>query len=360
MSSFSDSGCAEGPGNPSLQFPTRCVHNLAINWLDENYIASCSSGSDATVCVWDRRVGSHYTAPAIGPGTALETGQDGHALEFKNVLAPKSSIWSLRFSRTKRGCLSVLSNTGHLKTYDIAKDYLPEEYRSSIDETLGQGSLKNYPEKVYTRYVRDVCSPYNHPSRGCKESERVVSFDSLNMSASNEPSAITLAGNGNVQIVTLQPPAPPVRLSSQGVLVRGESKGESDFKTIGPSSHPDLPISEVVQRIRERVLPRLEEDRDGLKSRRVIAEDESSEHLSTRQSRERDLLALGTLGEQLTAEEALTLLTVHRRRCKEGYLFDGAKNKQILADDPYLQDFWEWMERESHAETQGRRRADTV
>lgn len=177
----------------------------------------------------------------------------------------------------------------------------------------------------------------------------MVSFDSLNMSASNEPSAITLAGNGGVQIVTLQPPAPPVRLSSQGVLVRGESNGESDFKTISPSSHPDLPISEVVQRIRERVLPSLEEDKDGLKIRRASAEDQYSEHLSTRESRERDLLAFGTLGEQLTAEEALTLLTAHRRRCKEGYLFDGAKNKQILEDDPYLQDFWEWMERESRA-----------
>lgn len=343
---FSNFWCSEGPGNPSLQFPTRCVHNLAINWLDENYIASCSSSTDATVCVWDRRVSSRFTAP-VGPTNALETGQGSPSLEFKNVLAPKSTIWSLRFSRTKRGCLNVLSNTGHLKTYDIAKDYLPEEYRSSMDETLGHGSSKSYPEQVYTKYVRDVCSPFNHPSRGCKESERVVSFDSLNMSASNEPSAITLAGNGKVQIITLQPPAPPVRLSSQGVLVRGESDGDSDFKTIGPLADSELSISEIVQRIRERVLPSLDEDKDGLMSRRPSTEDQSSEPLSSRESRERELLAFGTLGEPLTAEEALTLLTVNRRRCKEGYLFDGARNKQILADDPYLQDFWEWIERES-------------
>ena len=335
---------SEGPGNASLQFPSRCVHNLAINWLDENYIASGSSSSDATVCVWDRRVGSRFSAPAMGPANTPETGQPGASLEFKNVLPPKSSIWSLRFSRTKRGCLSVLSNTGHLKTYDIAKEYLSEEYRASMDETLGHGSFKNYPEQVYTKYVRDVCSPFNHPSRGCKESERVVSFDSLNMSPSNEPSAITLTGNGKIGITTLQPPAPPVQLSSKGVLVHATPNSDSEFKTIDPISDPDLRISDVVQKIRDRVFQSSDEGKNGLKDPRSN-EGQSTKPPSSREIRERDL-SLGTLGSPLTAAEALTLLTVNRHRCKEGYLFDGARNKEILADDPHLQDFWTWIERE--------------
>ena len=160
---------AEGPGNPSLQFPTRCVHNLAIDWLDENYIASCIASNEPTICVWDRRVGPRF-APGVGPTNALDTGQPDPALEFKNVVAPKSSIWSLRFSRTKRGCLGVLANTGHFKTYDMAKEYTAEEYRSSMDETLGHGSLRSYPEQIYTKYVRDVFSPFDHPTRGYKES----------------------------------------------------------------------------------------------------------------------------------------------------------------------------------------------
>lgn len=243
--------------------------------------------------------------------------------------------------------MSVLSNTGHLKTYDIAKEYLSEEYRASMDETLGQGSFKNYPEQVYTKYVRDVCSPYNHPSRGCKESDRVVSFDSLNMGNSNEPSAITLAGNGQVNIMTLQPPAPPVRLSSQGVLVRGSPDGDLDFKTLSPLSHAESSVSEEVEKIRKRALPSIEEERHGLRLRRASAEGQSTRPLSSREARER-VLSLGSMENPLTAEEALTLLTVNRRRCKEGYLFDGVRNKRILADDPYLQEFWEWIEREFH------------
>ena len=320
------------------------MHNLAINWLDENYIASCSSSTDATICVWDRRVGSRYTAAAMGPANTLDAGQAGPSLEFSNVLAPKSSIWSLRFSRDKSGSLSVLSNTGHLKNYDIAKEYLSEEYRSSMDETLGQGSFKNYPEQIYTKYVRDVCSPYNHPSRGCKEPERVVSFDSLNMGTSQKTSAVTLSGNGRVSIMTLQPPAPPVRISAQGVLVHGKTDGDSDFKTVGPASSSNSPISEVVQKIRDRVLPGAVE-KNGSRNRRSTAGNHSTKPVSSREARER-ALALGTFGDFLTAEEALTLLTVNMRRCKEGYLFDTARNKRILTDDPCLQDFWAWIERE--------------
>lgn len=329
-----------------MQFPTRCVHNLAINWLDENYIASCSSSTDATICIWDRRVGSRYNAAAMGPANTIEAGQAGPSLEFKNVLAPKSSIWSLRFSRDKNGSLSVLSNTGHLKNYDIAKEYLSEEYRSSMDETLGQGSFRNYPEQIYTKYVRDICSPYNHPSRGCKEPERVVSFDSLNMGTSQETRAVTLSGNGQVSITTLQPPTPPVRISTQGVLVHGKTNGDADFKILGPVSSPDSPVSEVVQTIRDRVLPGSME-RNGPQNRRVTADKHSTKPVSSREARER-ALSPGTFGDLLTAEEALTLLTVNMRRCKEGYLFDSARNMGILGDDPYLQDFWSWIERECY------------
>ncbi|KKK24857.1 hypothetical protein AOCH_002368 [Aspergillus ochraceoroseus] len=330
----------EGPGNPSLQFPTRCVHNLAIDWLDENYIASAFTSTDPTVCIWDRRVGARLSA-AVAPN-ALETGQMDPALEFKNVISPKASIWSLRFSRTKRGCLGVISNTGHLKTYNIVKDYLVEEFRSPIDQTLGQNSISNYPEQIYTKSVRDVSSPFDHPSRGYKESERVVSFDFLNMSVSNEPSVLTLSADERVNIVTIKPPAPPVRLSSQGSLICGSPDEYSDFKMIGPVLGEGSKVATAVKDLRDRALARQSEHDASDGTRRT--KDKNAEHLSSREVRER-ALSIGTLGSPLTAEEALTLLTVNRLRCKEGYLFDGARNKKILADDPPLQDFWNWVER---------------
>ncbi|KAE8358738.1 WD40 repeat-like protein [Aspergillus caelatus] len=327
----------EGPGNPSLQFPTRCVHGLAIDWLDENYIASCLTSNDPTICIWDRRVGSRYTTPSVGPANTLETGQPGPALEFKNVIAPKSTIWSLRFSKTKRGCLGVLANTGHFKTYDVVKEYLSEEYRSSMDETLGQGSSKNYPEQIYTKYVRDVSSPFNHPTRGYPESERIVSFDFLNMSPTNEPTALTLSGNGQVNIITTKPPSPPVRLSSQGLLIRGTSGDDADFRTISPLPSQGLRVSEVVEDLRERILP-------GHDVQEVPRESRPTKPLSSREAREH-ALSLGASGNPITAEEALTLLTINRLRCKEGYLFDAARNRKILADDPRLQGCWSWIER---------------
>ncbi|PWY91080.1 WD40 repeat-like protein [Aspergillus heteromorphus CBS 117.55] len=325
----------EGPGNPSLQFPTRCVHNVAIDGLDPNYIASCQPTNDPTVCIWDRRIGARYIT-AVGPPNAMDTPL-GPALEFRNVVAPKSSIWSMRFSKTRRGCLGVLSNTGHFKTYDVVKEYLDEEMLSSMDETLGQGSAKNYPEQIYTKHVRDVCTPYNHPSRGYDEKDRVVAFDFLNMSPSNEPSILTVSGNGETNILTAKPPAPPVRLSSQGSLIWGTGD-DSEFKVISPESAHDSSVSEVVEDLRGRVS---DQGQVAQKGRRAGSQ---TAPLSSREAREH-VQSVGMLGSRLPVQDALTLMSVQRMRCKEGYLFDEARNKRIVADDPRLQGFWNWVER---------------
>ncbi|CAG8879032.1 unnamed protein product [Penicillium nalgiovense] len=314
----------EGPGNPSLQFPTRCVHNLAIDWLDENYIASCIPSNESTISVWDRRVGSRLTSPSMGSSASVaDSGQATPALELKNVFHPKSSIWSLRFSRTNRGSLAALSSNGHLKNYDIAKDYLPEEYRSSIDETLGQGSSRNYPESVYTKHVRDVCVPFDNPTRGYKGKDRVVCFDSLNLSLSPQPSAIALDGNGQPQIITARPPCAPIDLSSRSVLACGISSSDSDITRLldcartWANSNGQLFVSKNLD----------------------------FEPVPSHENRER-AMALGVMGVPLTAKEALTLCTINQSRCKEGYLFDEARNRKVASDDEALQDFWGWVERE--------------
>jgi hypothetical protein len=319
------------------------VHNTAIDWLDENYIASCAFNEPA-VCVWDRRMGPRFAASAANAANP-EAGQSGPALEIRNVFDPKASIWSLRFSKTKRGCLGVLSNTGHFKAYNLAKEYVSEENNHSLDSTLGQGTSAIYPEQIYTKNVRDIRPPFNHPTRGCQESERVVSFDFLNMSACNEPSTLTLLGNGNVEIVTVQPPCPNVRMSSQSVLVRGTPCGDHDFKTLNPLSAGGG-ISRVIEAIRERVssqsppLKQSESQQNGTRESM-----EATSH-SSRENREHALL-LGNRGPVLKARDVLTVMTVHRFRCKEGYLFDCEKNKRIVSDDSILQEFWDWIKRRS-------------
>ncbi|KAJ5212308.1 uncharacterized protein N7498_003954 [Penicillium cinerascens] len=335
----------EGPGNPSLQFPTRCVHNLAIDWLDENYIASGATSNESTICVWDRRVGSSLTSPSVGSSVSNpESNQAAAALQFKNVFSPKTSICSLRFSKTNRGYLGALAKTGHFKTFDIAKDHLSEEYRASIDDTLGPGSFRNYAEPVYTKYVRDVRAPFDHPTRGCGERERIVAFDFLNLNISAQPSAVALDGNGQPQIVTVRPPCAPVDVSSQGVLACGVALRDSDVRTIHPLSEHISPVSELIGNIRTRILssskdPSAKSDRQSSESRLL-----TSDPVPSREGRER-ALSLGTLGALLSAKEALTLSTIGQFRCKEGYLFDEARNRKIVSDDAALQDFWGWVER---------------
>jgi hypothetical protein len=238
--------------------------------------------------------------------------------------------------------LGALSSTGHLKTFEIAKDHLSEEYRSSIDETLGQGSFRNYPEPVHTKHIRDVATPFDHPIRGYAEKDRVVAFDFLNLSISSQPSAIAIDGNGIPQIITGRPPCSPVALSSQGTLACGIASPESDLRSIRPLSEQISPISELVGNIRSRVLSSSKNTR--IDEGSMFASDAvTSEPVPSREGREREL-SLGTFGTLLTAKEALTLSTLSRFRCKEGYLFDEARNRQIVADDAALQDLWGWIE----------------
>lgn len=265
-----------------------------------------------------------------------DSGQTGPALELRNVLDPKASIWSLRFSKTRRGYLGVLANNGHFKAYDLAKEYLSEENRHSVDETLGHGSSTNYPEQIYTKNVRDIRYSFGHPTRGCLQSDRIVSFDFLNMSTSNEPRALTLLGNGKLEIVTVQPPCPPVRLSSQNVLVRGRPHGDCDFDTLSPRPRRNK-THDVVRALRERVS-------GSHPQQNGTSKQPEAKSLSSRESREKTIF-LGSSGTSLNAQDALTFLTLTRSRCQEGYLFDCERNKQIVADDPDLQEFWAWVQR---------------
>lgn len=328
-----------------MQFQTRCVHNLAIDWLDENYIASCLPTNESTICLWDRRVGARLVSPSVGSSASSpDSNQSTAALQLKSVFDSNSSIWSLRFSKTKRGYLGALSSTGHFKTYDIAKDYQSEEYRASIDETFGQGSFKTYPEPVYTRHVRDVCLPFDHPTRGCEEKDRVVTFDFLNLNTTHQPSAITLDGHGQPRIFTARPPCPPVSLSSQGVLAYGVPSDDRDFTSIHPLSEHVSPISGLVENIQKRVLSSSKYPSTDMDKKLPVSRVLSSDPISSRELRER-AMSVGALGELLTAKEALTLSTVAQWRCREGYLFNEARNRSIVSDDPALQDLWTWIQR---------------
>lgn len=305
------------------------------------------------ICIWDRRAGSRITSTPVASLASTDSGQLSSALDLKDAVDPKGSIWSLRFARTKRGCLGALSSTGHFKAFDIVKDYVSEEHRSSLDQTLGEGSAQNYPEQIYTKSARDIRPPFHHDTRGSPESQRIVSFDFLNISGPHEPSAITLDGEGKVDILNLQPPPSPVSLSSQSWLVRGDHNRDLDFKEVGPALKAGTKLSQNVKDIQDRILmdtplpsaqrARRDSRSNGVSELQAVVKDETTQ-IGSREIRERSLTA-GTWGRRLSVEEALTLMSVARLRCKEGYLFDGEKNKDIVSDDRCLQGFWDWLTR---------------
>ncbi|PGH11595.1 hypothetical protein AJ80_07065 [Polytolypa hystricis UAMH7299] len=342
----------ESPGNPSMQFPTRCVHNLAIDWLDENYIASCYPTNDSLICIWDRRSGSKYSSAAVA-STSVDSGQLSAALEFRNVVDSKSSIWSLRFSRTKRGCLGMLSSKGTFKAYDIAKDYVSDENRASLDQTLGQDSAKTYAEQIYTKGVRDFRDPLATAKMQKKDNSRkVASFDFLNFSSSNEPSAVTLLANKSVAILSLPQAPSPLDISSQAVMARG-GLVDASLEIFSPLSKPEAKVSSIIKEIQSRSIPETPlqalsntPTKGNIKRSKgaVEGDAEVNTHLSSREKREK-LLSAGTCGIPLSTQDALSWMSIPRLRCKEGYLLDDAKNKEILSDDQGLQELWDWIGR---------------
>jgi len=364
----------DSPGNPAIQYPTRCVQNLAIDSQDENYFASAVSGKDSTVSVWDRRSGPRFTAATLSSGNVSA---EQPILELKSAVdtntANPSNIWSVRFSKTKRGCLGILSSSGQLKVYELTKEYTSLVDLQDQDPPIRRDTLQ-IPEQLYTKITRDIQYPYHSRYHECDGSKRVVSFDFVTLGESfNRHLVVGLRGKDDVSVFELSPRPATFDSSSTGDFVRGKANlaaahdrcakesalyekdtaqgAESvvDFKEINSVAHRK--IAKTLQSIRTKIeAAQIVYDKRKLKITKV--DDGNGEvdlalrspQLSSERAHE-GLFSLGPPGFKLHAEEALTLLTAERRRCEEGYLFEGKKNINIVADDRWLQGLWLWIGR---------------
>ena len=82
----------------------------------------------------------------------------------------------------------------------------------------------------------------------------------------------------------------------------------------------------------------IEEINDSLKGLSVT----STGQVSNRQLHEK-LLALTQCAKGLPKEAQMVLDHVMLLRAKERYLFDCAVNREVVSDDPWLQDLWDWI-----------------
>lgn len=327
----------------SAQYGTRQVHNLAIDPLDENYIISAGPSGDATVSVWDRRFASRP-----GPTTPSGEAPAGAVLELRPAVenAQGAAIWGLRFSGSKRGCFGALSSTGELKIIEVA------QFESKDPTSGSSGSSSRYQH--YTRYTHNLTYPWYDPANGNEESVRAMAFDFMPQgSPIGNHSTITLQPNREVKVLKIPTQAPSIHLTALDEIYR-------DHTAIAEPSPPDGPIAEDLARLQNRIVDERRPSVGGpFKSNTVgpLARfdklsmenfaHKAPERVKPTTSRERheELLNLGFPNAGMDINDTLKTLGVAKRRAKEGYCLECRKNKQIVANDPWLVGLWELVQR---------------
>lgn len=364
----------ESTGNPSLQFRTDSVYNIAIDPLDENYFACAGAPKDPMIQIWDRRSGSPYTAASIGSGSDPGAQQDRPVLEYKvlsdgskgSAQARKwdgsgpmsSSIWSVKYCKGKSGCLGALSSNGDFRVF---------ETKHSHTSTMEQYKAAQHPDyenpntndgSILTKRIHRIEHAYDHERIPRHENDRIVAFDFTNLAGSKgRPCAVTLRGDQNIGVVELDGVPSALSVSSMGgVLVSKVNKSI-------PGMEAPITENELVTKTIRKFYPHRKgliaeslvrsRERGGIVTNRQVdlaAETRNRRAWSLRSSREshehdfEDRIS----GTKLSMEEALTITTVARRRCQEGYLFNHKKNVEVVRDDPWLQKLWRWIGRESY------------
>lgn len=362
----------ENTGTPSLHFQTSCVHNIAIDPLDENYFACAGVPKDTTIQIWDVRHGSPYTAASLASGSDLSTpaAAAGPVLEYKKVFdvasAPTkapinptgvlvSTIWSLRYCKGKSGCLGALASNGELKVFETKHEYSLSMNQDEPRPHPDYGVPNKNERTILTKRIHHVELPWDDKRKGRPEKERIVAFDFSNLAGSNgTPCAIVLRGDQSIGIVELNGAASALAVSPFGNVVVSRNNSSNSAS----SSNPEIRfLNNTIRRLgppREGNLsnpPISIRGEHGISKVREATDTERMNGLATvikrpqssRESHEQ-LLETHIRETKLGIEEALALCTVARRRAIEGYLFDCKKNIEILRDDRWLQRLWIWIE----------------
>ena len=358
----------DSTGNPSLQYQTSCVHNIAVDPCDQNYFASAGPLRDTTVHIWDRRsvlrpIGGS-TTPANHP-----VAQDGPVLELRDVFnsyrdrdPEPASIWSLRYSIAERGSLGILGNDGNFRTFQTKQDFVVAN-TDSPDEENSSG----YVQSIHVSRSEVLGQTQYHRRRdsrmvGWTENERVVAFDFINLLSSNQKScAITLRGNQEVCIQELPGPLPTLATSVRSSIAVTEPSSTKKQVKGSTNAHglriyqgsQEGQIADALVKVQENIRKRMKGSGGQYDQYSDSDEDEIDDGwnesllttaLSPVKSEPRSNSGRDSKPRNPgSIQDALILADTMRRRCLEGYLFDPKKNCSIVEDDSELRWMWEWM-----------------
>ena len=272
----------EAPSVSTLQFQTRCVNNIALDTQDENYLASAQLKSNPTVSIWDRRMFSRTSVTQVGFGSYISSADRPPevSVEMKDVIDPQNEIWGLRFSKTKRGLLGVLSSTGQLRMLQfLSSDNQQSEGQQ--DKACNQ----QLPQNISLENGYNFSNAWNERPVG-DEVGRIVSFDfTTSTSKSGAPKIVTLSGDGII-----------------------------DRKTL-PKYHP-----EVYNQFRRHI------------SHVVRNPSQPSEENAE----------IPAAFEKLSA--SANMLSKTKLRAQAGYRLNATRNLSVVQADPALSAFWSWIE----------------
>jgi len=328
------------------QYPTRQVHNIAIDPLDENYFVSAGTTGDPTVTVWDQRF------------IKQRSSNDGAMLDFRPIVdnSHSATIWSLRYSGTKKGMFGVLANTGEFKIIELAQhSHHPEPEQSAKAETNAQ----EWESQLYTKVSHNLRYPYYDEHHTQESKDRVVAYDFIvGGNPFVGPSALVLHPNRDIEVLRIPPPAPRINITALEEIYR-------DRTAIAKPNRRQGTVADDLIEVQNKALsskPGLRSDmKDSLTGRLDRLNLDTTHHnipvqpatQSSHQKHE-DVLTFAYPHVKLPIKDYLKVLQTQKRRTQEGYNLDCQRNRDIVANDPWLVDAWNLVERmDSHSWNDG-------
>jgi hypothetical protein len=312
------------------QFQTRQVHNIAIDPMDENYFLSAGTTGDPTVTIWDQR----FVKQRGSSGDAANTGA---VLEFKPIVdnTQTASIWSLRYSGTKRGTFGVLANTGEFKVIELA------QHTHQLNQSVKTPTSTAWSSPYYTKASHQLRLPWHNKEHRQDARSRIVAYDFM---ATGDmiggQCALALLPNREVEVIKVPPPAPKINISALEEIYK-------DRQCIARPTPPHGTISEDLMEIQDMALGEkhgIDQDLGNSLSGSMSRVSLSSTTLPSQELHE-DLLNLGYPEVKIPLNDYLAVLHAAKRRTQEGYSLDCDTNKKIVGNDPWLVDAWTLIDR---------------
>lgn len=286
-----------------------------------------------------------------------DAASSGAILEFRPIVenSPAATIWSLRYSGTKRGTFGVLANTGEFKVIELAQHSHRLEPHQAPDTPFARAWASNH----YTKATHHLRYPCPNKENRSDDKDRVVAYDFMNIgNPLSGQCALALHSNREVEVLKVPEPAPRINVSALEEIYK-------DRTCIARPTPPQGTVAEDLMEIQNRVLikkydlhPEIVNDLAGSTDKMSL--DNSQRNLPLllgshpSQQIHEDILQLAYPDVKISLSDYLATLQTAKRRCQEGYSLGCTQNKAVVANDPWLVDIWNFIERmDAHAQDDG-------